>query len=83
MVSACVMYPLDLLKTRMQAGKPGEHTLLRAGRAVVREDGMSGLYRGLRTDLLKVRRAHGSAPVRPGAIDCALPYRVRLLLSPL
>ena len=54
MVSACVMYPLDLLKTRMQAGKPGEHTLLRACRAVVREDGMSGLYRGLRTDLLKV-----------------------------
>eukprot|EP00793_Prasinoderma_coloniale_P001787 PRCOL_00003593-RA len=51
--SAFVMYPLDLLKTRMQAGLPGQNTLWRAGRAIVKEDGLGGLYRGLRTDLLK------------------------------
>uniref|UniRef100_A0A6U9PY69 Mitochondrial carrier protein n=2 Tax=Picocystis salinarum TaxID=88271 RepID=A0A6U9PY69_9CHLO len=57
-----VMYPVDTLKTRMQAlGQPGQNLqlpVLRAFRSVLRMEGIAGLYRGVPAVALSAGPAH-------------------------
>lgn len=47
-------YPLALIRTRLQAQKGGKDTMTGMFKQIVKQDGPSGLYRGLTPNFLKV-----------------------------
>ncbi|KAL0478300.1 mitochondrial substrate carrier family protein X [Acrasis kona] len=48
-VGTCVIYPIDLLKTNVQASK--ESSVVQVARSLVRHEGIRGLYKGLGSNL--------------------------------
>ncbi|KAE8232261.1 hypothetical protein CF326_g2717 [Tilletia indica] len=77
-----VVFPLILAKSRLQSGKRGYKSLPDVVRSVIRRQGMSGLYAGLETQLVKGFVSQGTTMLVKDRVEAAfIQWYKRLLLE--
>lgn len=54
LLSSTITYPLDLVKTRLQADPGAADSTVAILRAIVQRDGVAGLFVGLHSEYVKV-----------------------------